>query len=166
MLLIFNDIGGFEILLIMGFILVFFGSKSIPGLARTFGKTIRQIKEASADIKSEIKKSTDEMKGDLDLKGLISETAEDIKRPLDQYAQDIDNAVKYTPPKRTTLVAGEIVEEAKVVESESTEEDVKAPEKEPTEKDVKVSERESTDAPTTNKKPEPKSDDFPSKDDK
>lgn len=154
MLLIFNDIGGFEILLIMGFILVFFGSKSIPGLARTFGKTIRQIKEASADIKSEIKKSTDEMKGDLDLKGLISETAEDIKRPLDQYAQDIDNAVKYTPSRRTTLIAEEIVEEVKVVEIVSTEEDSKA------------SERESTDAPTANKKSEAKSDDFPIKDDK
>ena len=153
MLLIFNDIGGFEILLIMGFILVFFGSKSIPGLARTFGKTIRQIKEASADIKSEIKKSTDEMKGDLDLKGLISETAEDIKRPLDQYAQDIDNAVKYTPPRRTTLIAEEIVEEVKVVEIG-------------TEEDSKASERESTDAPTANKKSEPKSDDFPIKDDK
>jgi sec-independent protein translocase protein TatA len=166
MLLIFNDIGGFEILLIMGFILVFFGSKSIPGLARTFGKTIHQIKEASADIRSEIKKSTDEMKGDLDLKGLISETAEEIKRPLDQYAQDIDNAVKYTPPRRTTLVAEEIVEEAKIVEGESTEEDVKAPEKESAEEDVKASEGEAAAAPTANKKSEPKSGDFPSEDDK
>lgn len=100
MLLILNDIGGFEILLILVIILVFFGSKSIPSLARTFGRTIRQIKDASEDIKKEIKKSTNEMKGDLDLKGLIRETSEDIRRPLDQYAQDIDNAVKYTPTKK------------------------------------------------------------------
>ena len=66
----------------------------------------------------------------------------------------IDNAVKYTPPRRTTLIAEEIVEEVKVVEIVSTEEDSKA------------SERESTDAPTANKKSEPKSDDFPIKDDK
>lgn len=146
MLLIFNDIGGFEILLIMGFILVFFGSKSIPGLARTFGKTIRQIKEASADIKSEIKKSTNEMKGDLDLKSLISDTAEDIKRPLDQYAQDIDNAVKYTPPRRTVLVAEEIehVSDAETIEEPIIE---------------KATPKQKVDLPGSNP------DDFPSKDD-
>ncbi|NRA13858.1 MAG: twin-arginine translocase TatA/TatE family subunit [Crocinitomicaceae bacterium] len=112
--------GGFEILLILGFILVFFGSKSIPGLARTFGKTIRQIKEASADIKTEIKKSANEMKGDLDLKGLISESAEDVRRPLDQYAQDIDNAVKYTPPRKTTVVADEVNESEENLEMDET----------------------------------------------
>jgi len=125
MLLILNDIGGFEILLILGFILVFFGSKSIPGLARTFGKTIRQVKEASADIQSEIKKSANDMKGDLDLKGLINETAEDVRRPLDQYAQDIDNAVKYSPPnKRSSIKPPESatdIESEEVVEIEPKE---------------------------------------------
>lgn len=100
MQLILNDIGGGEIIMILIFVLIFFGSKSIPGLARTAGKTIRQVREASADIQNEIRKSGDEMKKDLNLKEMIQETAEDIKRPLDQYAADIDNAVKYQPPKR------------------------------------------------------------------
>lgn len=100
MLLIFNDIASSEILLILAFILIFFGSKSIPGLARTLGRTIRQVKEASSDIQHEIKKTTSEIKGELNLKSIISETAEDIKRPLDQYAQDLDHAMKYQPPKR------------------------------------------------------------------
>jgi len=100
MQLIFNDIGGWEVLLILAFILIFFGSKSIPSLARTFGRTIRQVREASNDIQNEIRKSGDEMKKDLNLQGMIQETAEDIRRPLDQYAQDIDNAVKYQPPRR------------------------------------------------------------------
>ena len=73
MILFLNDIAGSEILLILVFILMFFGSKSIPGLARTMGRTIHQIKEASADIQSEIKKSTGEMKGDLNLQGLFKE---------------------------------------------------------------------------------------------
>jgi len=50
MVLIFNDIAGSEVLLILVFILIFFGSKSIPTLARTLGKTMRQIKEASSDL--------------------------------------------------------------------------------------------------------------------
>lgn len=100
MQLIFNDIGGGEIILILVFVLIFFGAKSIPGLARTFGKTIRQIKEASSEVQAEIRKTSEDMKGDLNLKGLIQDTADDIKRPLDQYAADLDEAVKYQPPRR------------------------------------------------------------------
>ncbi len=57
MILFLSDIAGSEILLILVFILIFFGSKSIPGIARTFGRTIRQIKDASQELQSEIKKS-------------------------------------------------------------------------------------------------------------
>ena len=113
MVLILNDVGGMEILLILACILIFFGSKSIPGLAKTLGRTIRQVKDASSDIQNEIKKSGVDIKKDLNLTGILQETAEDIKRPLDQYAQDIDNAVKYQPPNRNSSIppAVEQVEE-------------------------------------------------------
>lgn len=108
MVLILNDIGGMEILLILAFILIFFGSKSIPGLARTFGRTIRQIREASADLQSEIKKSSSELKNDLNLKEIIDDTARDVRRPLDQYAADIEDAVNRKPtnsvPKQKKVV--------------------------------------------------------------
>lgn len=103
MLLFLNDIAGSEVLLILAFILIFFGSKSIPGIARTFGRTIRQIKDASSELQSEIKKSGMDMKNDLNLSGLIQETAEDIKRPIDQYVSDLDNAVKFDPPRQSHL---------------------------------------------------------------
>lgn len=105
MVLILNDVAGSEILLIVFFVLIFFGAKSIPNLAKTMGRGIRQIKDASAEIQNEIKKSGAEMKNDLNLKGLMEETAEDIKRPLDQYASDLEDAVKYTPQKRSHLSA-------------------------------------------------------------
>lgn len=107
MVLIFNDIAGSEILLILVFILIFFGSKSIPGLAKTMGRTIRQIKDASADIQNEIKKSGADIKKDLNLSSILEETAEEIKRPLDQYAQDIDNAVKYEPKNVARTIPSE-----------------------------------------------------------
>ena len=97
MILILNDVAGTEIVLILVFILIFFGAKSIPGLAKTLGKTIRQVKEASQDIQNEIKKSGAEMKKDLNLQGILEETAEDIKRPLDQMAVDLDQSIKYQP---------------------------------------------------------------------
>lgn len=115
MVLILNDIGTWEVLLILFFILIFFGSKSIPGLARTFGRTIRQIKDASADLQSEIKKSSNELKGDLNLKEIIDDTARDIRKPLDQYAADVEDVMKRRP---TTSLPQQrkVVEEAPKVE--------------------------------------------------
>jgi len=105
MLLFLNDIAGSEVLVILVFILIFFGSKSIPGIAQTMGKTIRQIKDASNELQSEIKKSGADIKKDLDLSGLIQETSQDIQRPLDQYAADLEDAVKFTPPRNSQIPA-------------------------------------------------------------
>jgi len=119
MLLIFNDIAGSEIMLILVFILIFFGSKSIPTLARTLGKTIRQVKDASSDIQNEIKKSAGDIKGDLNLKGILEDTVEEVKRPLDQYAQDIDNAVKYESPRKKVVQTPSEIDEEIVANDDS-----------------------------------------------
>lgn len=99
MLLILNDVSGSEIFLILFFVLIFFGAKSIPGLARTFGRTIRQIKDASADLQKEIRKSGDDMKKDLNLKGILEDTAREVAQPLDQQIIEIENTVKYERPR-------------------------------------------------------------------
>ncbi len=97
--LIFGDIAGSEILLILVFVLVFFGSKSIPGIAQSLGKTIRQIKDASNDVQNEIKKSTGDMKGDFNLQRMIDDTKSDIEQPFRQHAQTLDQAINFDPPK-------------------------------------------------------------------
>jgi len=103
MVLFLNDISGSEVLLILVFVLMFFGSKSIPGLARTLGKTMRQIKDASSDLQDEIRKSGVDVKKDLNLTGLLDKTAQDIQQPLDQYVSDLEDAVSYQPPSRTQV---------------------------------------------------------------
>lgn len=130
MLLILNDVAGSEILLILVFVLIFFGAKSIPGLARTLGRTIRQVKDASAEIQAEIKKSGEGMKADLNLKGLIEETAEDIKRPLDQAANDIDSAVKYQPPRNKNSKIPAPKAKVEEIEEKKTEIKTEVPSKE------------------------------------
>lgn len=125
MLLFLNDISGSEILLILVFILMFFGSKSIPGLARTLGKTMRQIKEASSELQNEIKKSGADMKKDLNLDGLnldgiMRDTAQDIQRPLDQYATDLENAVKFERPVNSQIpVSPPVIELPEVTADEA-----------------------------------------------
>ena len=61
-------IGGPEIIIILLFIVIFFGSSKIPDLARTLGKTIREVKDVSNEIKKEIRDSASEVKDDLDIK--------------------------------------------------------------------------------------------------
>ena len=109
MLLFLNDIAGSEVLVILIFILIFFGSKSIPGIAKTMGQTMRQIRDASNELQHEIKKSGMDIKKDINLSSFVDDTVKEIQQPLDQYAEDIEFAVKYEAPKRSHLssAAGE-----------------------------------------------------------
>ena len=59
-LLFLGDIGGGEVMLIVFVVLMFFGSKQIPQLARGLGKGIREFKDAANGIKREIEKSMHE----------------------------------------------------------------------------------------------------------
>jgi len=60
-------IGGPEIIIILLFIIMFFGSKKIPEIARGIGKGIREVKDASNEIKKEIRDSANSVSDDLDL---------------------------------------------------------------------------------------------------
>jgi sec-independent protein translocase protein TatA len=52
-------IGGGELIFIMFIVLMLFGSDKVPEIARTVGKTMAQIKNATNDIKSEIQKGAE-----------------------------------------------------------------------------------------------------------
>ena len=56
MSLIFLSPSGGEIIFILIAILLLFGSKKIPELARGLGKGIREIKNATSDIQNEVTK--------------------------------------------------------------------------------------------------------------
>jgi sec-independent protein translocase protein TatA len=60
-------IGGAEILIILLFVVLFFGANKIPELARGLGKAMRELKDASNEIKKDIRESTNKIKDDLDI---------------------------------------------------------------------------------------------------
>lgn len=53
-LLILGGLGMNEVLIILGVLLLFFGAKKIPDLARGLGRGIREFKDATKEIKTEI----------------------------------------------------------------------------------------------------------------
>lgn len=58
-----NSIGATEIIVILLVILIFFGAKRIPELARGLGEGIKEFKNASQEIQSEFEKA---QRGDSD----------------------------------------------------------------------------------------------------
>ncbi len=136
MLLFLNDIAGSEVLVILVFILMFFGSKSIPGIAKTFGKTMYEIKQASSDLQNEIKKSGLDIKKDLNLTSIIQETVEEVQRPLDQQMVEMDDIVTYNPPRKeipisenqAELTTSEIIETKSITETNDSEVVINSPE--------------------------------------
>jgi len=61
-LLLFGMPGGPELIFIFLILLVFFGAKKIPELARGLGKGIREFKDATKDVKTEIEEGISEDK--------------------------------------------------------------------------------------------------------
>jgi sec-independent protein translocase protein TatA len=93
--LFLSDVAGSEVIVIVLVVLLFFGSKSVPGIAKSLGQAIYQIRNASNDLQQEIRKSGEEMKKDLNLDGILKETEAAIAQPLDQMYSDLDHTVHY-----------------------------------------------------------------------
>ena len=84
-------IGGGELILILFVVLMLFGSDKIPDIARTMGKAMAQLKNATNDIKSEIQKGA-EANG-LDAKSLTDFTGnitQEINKAKDNLLKDTD----------------------------------------------------------------------------
>lgn len=69
-------ISGSEVFVIVLAILLLFGSKKIPELARGLGKGIKEFKKATEDIKKEINDNTSDLTKD------IRDIKEDLKNDL------------------------------------------------------------------------------------
>ncbi len=77
-------ISGPEIAFIMFIVLLVFGADKIPEIARGLGKGMRQIKDATNDIKSEITKSAEKQGIDMDI-------TKDFKKEIDKVKDDVDD---------------------------------------------------------------------------
>lgn len=97
------DIGGGELLVIMLFVLLFFGSKGIPDVARTMGRTLRQLRDATADVQREIEKGASDVK-----KGFEEQRKTfRIEPPEQAVPQKMDNTAEAKEPMDVQVVPPE-----------------------------------------------------------
>jgi sec-independent protein translocase protein TatA len=114
--LFLGDVAGSEIVVILIVILLFFGSKSIPGIAKTMGQAMYQIRNASNELQQEIKKSGVGIKEELNINSILKETQEQLVQPLDQMYSDVENSMHYTGRPQTPIEKSTALEELETAE--------------------------------------------------
>jgi sec-independent protein translocase protein TatA len=86
----FDGIG--ELLLILVVVLMLFGSKEIPDIARFMGKTMAQLRNATNEIKSEIQKGARDNGMDMDsITGGISKEINKAKTEINKMTNPVEN---------------------------------------------------------------------------
>jgi sec-independent protein translocase protein TatA len=132
--LFLNSISTGEVIIIMVFILMFFGSKSIPGIAKTFGRTLRKIRDATDDIKRDIRSSTSEI--EKDFKGVrddfnkssksVTDSFKDQTKELgnisNKFKDTLESAGKETVSTKRKPITEKLVSEEDLVSNEDTKE--------------------------------------------
>jgi sec-independent protein translocase protein TatA len=81
---LFLFISGPEIMIIMLIVVMVFGADKIPEIARGLGKGIRQVKDATNDIKREIKDSSEKLDIDTDI-------TKDVKKEISAVKDNVDD---------------------------------------------------------------------------
>lgn len=82
-------ISGAEIFFILFVVVMVFGADKIPGIARGLGQGMRQLKDATEDIKREIQKSAEKQGIDTSFTKEIQQDLKEVKKNLDDVTGTI-----------------------------------------------------------------------------
>lgn len=87
--ILFLNLGAGEVFIIILIIVMFFGTKNLPQLARGLGKGIRDFREAAGNIQREIQEGAEEMKKTIN----IQEELDELKAATDVMKNDIQEGL-------------------------------------------------------------------------
>ncbi len=82
------DISGGELMVVLLFILLFFGSKGIPDMARTMGRAMRQMRDASNEVQREINRNVHD----------VRRTVEEQRKTFQQQEPPASEPPRPAPP--------------------------------------------------------------------
>jgi len=97
----FLFISGAEIFVILVIVVMLFGADKLPEIARGLGKGMRQIKDATNDIKREIKYSAE--KNDLDIDAVAK-----IRDEVNKAKKVVENPISKVKDKIVDDISGPI----------------------------------------------------------
>ncbi len=76
-------ISGAEIFFILFIVVMVFGADKLPGIAKGLGNGMRQLRDATDDIKREIQKSAEKQ-------GIDTDFTSDIKKEIDEVKKNVN----------------------------------------------------------------------------
>src|SRR5690606_8668889 len=104
----FLFISGAEIFFTMFIAVMVFGADKIPEIARGLAKIMRQLKDATDDIKSEIQKSAEKQ-------GIDTSFTKDIKDSIDKVKENIESSFTNDVKKEIDKVREDVDEVTEVI---------------------------------------------------
>jgi sec-independent protein translocase protein TatA len=84
---VFLFFSGQEILIVVLAVLLLFGSKEIPRMARMFGQGMKEFRRATDDIKREMEDTSSDVVKD------FKEIRDDLKKDADKVVKNVKNQV-------------------------------------------------------------------------
>ena len=87
-------ISGAEIFVILLIVVMFFGADKLPEIARGLGKGMRQIKDATNDIKREIKHSAEKNDIDIDVASKVRDEIKKASGDIDDFTRPVSKIKK------------------------------------------------------------------------
>lgn len=90
----FLFISGQEIVIIVIIAVMLFGADKIPEVARGLGKGMRQIKDATNDVKREINKTAKKNGIDTEFVKDIKDSVTDVKKSVTDNFEDLTGPIK------------------------------------------------------------------------
>lgn len=85
----FLFISGAEIVFILFIVIMVFGADKLPEIARGLGKGMRQLKDATNEVKAEIQKSAEKNGIDTSFTREIKESVDEVKDDLEQFTGSV-----------------------------------------------------------------------------
>ena len=76
-ILLFLNLGGGEILMILVVVLLLFGGKGVPTIARTLGRSVREFKDAANGIKDDLSNNLGDVRNE------VQEQIQEVKKRID-----------------------------------------------------------------------------------
>jgi len=97
--LLFLDISGGELLVIMLVVFLVFGPEKMPEMARKAGRLMNQMKKATNDLTNEFKKETSVLQDEINtVHSKVKDQVESVNREFNRTKAQV-NAEMYTPDK-------------------------------------------------------------------
>lgn len=107
--LLFFDISGGELMVILLAAFLVFGPSKLPEIARKIGRGMNEIRRASDEIKREIAKETRKVEQEMNVEGSVlndmKKTADDIKKDFEDVSKPLNDNIdkpEKEVPKRTS----------------------------------------------------------------